>query len=363
MKGTGRAEARIPVTVRVLAGNLPPLDFPTGLFFSAIPVPRPLLPDDATYWRLTGRLLDRLAQAGRTCLTSGPDYALTWKGGAAVWEGADAVRVIRMARERGPVLAVVNYGGFDRGLRDFTPPPGMAAGPALAEAGRAWLAFEKANGLPPHYVYAYDEPGVEDDFLPIWPRLAALEAAHLRTIGFTSIEDPVHADANHLRLLRETFAPAFNEHTPATLAAVTALGHEPWVYNNGLGRYEQGVHQWRNRKAGMAGRLDWIGAIVQGFQFDALDAREPDPSCFYVHATLGVLVAPRYVGLCEGTLDARLLFELERRAAAGRGAWVPKARALLDSLLARPYRTPMADAELTALRSAVLDLLEAAAKD
>ncbi len=354
------SKKEIPLTISVMPGSLPPFDFPLGLFFSGVPVPAELLNGSGEYWRLSGQLLDWLAASGRTMLTGGPNYRVRWKNGKARYEGKDCVRLLAMARRRGLDAAVSGYGGFSLGLgpRGFPPQPGMSDEQIVREMHRAWQAFQILNGLPQHYVYSYDEPGTPEDFAPIEKRLKLYREAGFKTIGYTSMADPESADENHRMLARETYAPAFNGHSPKTLAYVRRLGNEPWIYNNGLERYYQGVHLWRNRKAGAAGRVEWIAAIIQGFQYDTLDGREPDPSCFFIHSKLGVLFAPRFLDLCEGAFDAKLLFELERKAklnadtAAAAGAF-----GLLSELESLPYREALVEHELDEIRSRALALL------
>jgi hypothetical protein len=157
-------------------------------------------------------------------------------------------------------------------------------------------------------------------------------------------------------LARRTHAPAVNLHSPQTLQHIRGLGNEPWIYNNGLGRTASGIDLWRAHRHGAAGRLQWIGAIIQGYQFDTLDSREPDPSCFFVHNTLGILIAPRYLASIEGGLDARLLFELERRARQG-GEAAKKIQALFAEIESQPYRQECSWPDLDAFRLRMLGLL------
>ncbi len=330
------------IKLEVVPGRLPPLDWPVGLFFSGVPIPRPLLPDDA-YWRLTEELFRLLAQGGKTMLTSGPDYQ--WVGNG--FEGDEAIRYLRLAARYGLDQKVIGYGGFD-----------LRCDPSDPASGRAWEAFRRVNGLPEHYLNTYDEPSLPKDFPPAFDRLLKRKAAGFKTIGWTSVADPGKTDENHTRLVRESHAAAFNIHSPETLRWANQMGVEAWVYNNGLSRYSQGLHLWRNRREGARGRVDWIASIVQGFQFDALDSREPDLSCFYFHRRLGVLPAPRYLGVVEGSFDARLLSELELRAHhKPRAAWSRKVRQLFAELEARPYRTPIPWSEQAALRTRMIRLL------
>lgn len=338
------AGIRTPLVINVLAGTLPHLDWPTGLFFSGIPVPRHLLTDQ-DYWRLSEDLFRLLEQGSKTMLTAGPDYRLT----PSKVEGADAVRYLKLAANYGLDRKVVTYGGF--GMHGDLNDPAV---------GRAWEAFRTANGLPEHYVNAFDEPSLAQDFPPIEAKLRKMRAAGFKTIGWTSVSEPSKADSNHRMLVRESHAAAFNLHSPATLKWANQLGNEAWVYNNGLSRYDQGIHLWRNRRAGANGRVDWIASIVQGFQYDAMDSREPDLSCFYFHKKHGVLIAPRFLGVLEGGIDARLLSELERRAKKDASA-PPAARinALLNEIESQPYRKELSLQELEKLRERMLVLFGA----
>lgn len=350
-------EASVPLSIQVHPGTLPPIDMPSGLFYSGVPVPKDLIGDDA-YWKLTASMMHQMRRASLTMVTGGPDYSLKWDGPRATYSGADCVKLLRMAREYGLDQKVTSYGGFAMtvGRPSVKPAAGFTLPQTYAELHRAWDSFRSANNLPEHLVNTYDEPGTPDEFAPLGERLRLLRDAGFKTIGFTSMADPQKADENHKMLAKLTHSPAVNLHSPETLACIRSLGNEPWIYNNGLGRPASGVDLWRARRAGAAGRLQWIGAIIQGYQFDALDSREPDPSCFFVHKTLGVLVAPRYLGSIEGGFDARLLFELERRAKQGSAA-AQKITALFAEIESRPYRQERTWEELDALRLRMLELL------
>jgi hypothetical protein len=335
---------KVPFSLEVLPGRLPGLDWPVGLFFSGVPVPRGVIGEQA-YWRLSEDLFRLLERGSRTMLTAGPGYQLSPAG----VEGGDAVRYLRLASKCGLDRKVVTYGGFA-----FN---GDLGNPAV---GRAWEAFRAANSLPEHYISAYDEPSLASDFPPVFERLTRYRLAGFKTIGWTSVQDPSRADENHVKLVRNSRAAAFNGHTPETLKWANGMGVEAWVYNNGLSRYDQGVHLWRNRRAGARGRVDWIASIVQGYQFDAMDGREPDLSCFYFHSRHGVLPAPRYLGVVEGGFDARLLSELERLSAAEAGSqWSARVSALFSEIESAPYRSSMEWVQMESIRERMLELLRA----
>lgn len=349
---------RIAVQVEVHAGALPAVGIPTGLFFSGVPVPKQLI-GEALYWSLTEEMLRQLAIGGRTMVTGGPSWQVRWEGDKPVWSGDDCLKLLKLARKYGVDRKIVNYGGFDTGMRDVRPHGNLSAEETAKALFVAWEEFRKANDVPEQYIYSYDEPGTPENFAPLAPRLKLLKNSGWKTIGFTSVTNPNTADDNHKMLMTETWAPAFNLHTEATLKWVRAQGGEPWVYNNGLSRYHEGIHLWRNHRAGAGGRVDWIAAIIQGYQFDTLDSREIDPSCFFFHEKFGVMVTPKFMGVCEGGFDARLLWELERRLETKKGTpGAQKIAALFQEIEAQPYRKEIAWEAMETLRTRMIALLD-----
>ena len=103
------------------------------------------------------------------------------------------------------------------------------------------------------------------------------------------------------------------------------------------------------------------GGPYAGFQFDTLDSREIDPSCFFFHEKFGVMVTPKFMGVCEGGFDARLLWELERRAAAKPGTpGTKKIEALFQEIEAKPYgkRNTTTWDDMEALRVKMIALMD-----
>jgi len=340
--GENNHTARVPLSLEVVPGELPPIDWPVGLFFSGVSVPRSLISDE-TYWKLSEDLFRLLRMGSKTMLTAGPGFTVTPDGVRA----DDALKYLRIAKRYGLTRRMVNYGGLGIG--------GSVTDPAIY---RSWEKWRKANNVPDIYLNTFDEPSLASQFAPIERKLKARRAAGFRTIGWTSMRDPDKADENHKMLVRESHAAAFNLHTPKTLKWANSIGNEAWIYNNGLSRYHQGVHLWRNRRSGANGRIDWICSIVQGYQFDALDSREPDLSCVYFHKELGVLPAPRFLGVCEGGFDARLLHELERRLKKDpSGPKAAEIKRLFDELESKPYRQALPWDELERLRDRMIGLM------
>lgn len=360
----GNAVKSIPIALKVSAGTVPLADMSIGLFFSGVTIPKSVLGEQA-YWQLTESLLQQLHRGSFTMVTGGPNFQIKWEGNTPVVSGDDAVKFLTMAKKYGLARIMTNYGGLYLWQGRGAPTvPGMSEADALSALFKAWEAFRAKNGLPDYLVYCYDEPGTDSEFAPVGASLKALRAAGFKTIGYTSMGSPDEVNDNHKMLAKETTNPAFNGHSPATLKYVRDLGNEPWIYNNGLNRMGIGVHLWRNHRYGAGGRIDWIGSIIQGFQYDALDSREPDLSCFYFHKSQGVLITPLFAGALEGGVDARLLFELERRAAAKPDQpAAAKILALFKSIEDRPYgRGGMDWSALENLRGQMLGLMEESSK-
>lgn len=359
--GTGNSvySVDVPISVQVHTVKLPPLDFPSALFYSGVQMAKESLGEDL-YWKLSEDMLRQMQRASFTFVTGGPSFELTWNGNTPQYSGEDALKWMEMARKYGLDRKIVNYGGLHIGIGrgSFEAHGNMSPEQTAKAIFEAWDRFRKEHNLPEYYINSYDEPGTPAEFGNVEAFLKLMRQAGFKTIGWTSMRDPDSADENHKMLARETIAPAFNIHTPRTLQYVKELGNEPWIYNQGLDRSSSGVSLFQSYRAGAMGRVQWIAAIIQGFQYDALDSREPDLSCFYFHSELGVLLAPRFLGTIEGGIDARLLFELERRVKAG-SPNAQQINALLKEIESRPYRRGMGWAELDDLRMKMLDLLQA----
>jgi len=302
----GGSEVTVPIKARIVPADLETIPIPVGLFMNALPVDPKFL-DSETWWRLQESLLKEQMAAGLTALSGGPgiQYQLVNQGGKMEFRDGTALRYVRMAQKYGTVKAVVAYGGFFGGMRNTRYDP-----KAYTDA---WMSYEKANRLPPHFANAYDEPSTAPEKKRVLGYLQGYTKAGLRTMGFTSWHgnDPLWT-----QIADNTYAPAFNIHTAENLQQLKAKGRHPWVYNNGKGRLGMGLRIWRSMKLGAEGRMEWIGLFTQGFAFYNLDGREPSKSNFLVHSELGVLKTPLWLSNREGLLDLRLRLTLEKLAQA-----------------------------------------------
>jgi hypothetical protein len=335
------ASVDVPVRLRVFAVELPPIPIPVALFMNALPF-GPEAVGEAGFWELTAAMLDEQARAGLTAVTGGPGLKLHLhrRDGAITISGDRALRFLALARAQNMARAVVSYGGF------WDPLGGPRWGDPAAFAA-AWRAFAAERGLPPMFFDAYDEPATPDELDAAVSVAGAFTRAGLFTMGFVT---RLQGGGRREDLIAATYAPALHAHTLDDLRALSRRGQHPWVYNGGLDRRSLGLDLFRDLRAGAEGRLEWIGAITQGFAFDNLDGREPGAGAWVVHDRLGPMPTPRWLAAREGLLDLRIRLALEKAVPAGDPS--------LDLWPASPQgddRASWTDAALDAARRVMLE--------
>lgn len=293
--------AEVPVTIDVVPAVLPPLPIPVGLFMSALPFAPDAVGEDR-WWQLQEAILAAEGEAGLNTPTGGPglEYTMSKTTDGYAFTGDRALRYLALARKYGLDAAVVGYSGFLPSIKHERPD--------AASFQRSWSAFETDHHLPPHYLYAYDEPSTDEELAATAAYLGPFHAAGVRTIGFFS-----GAEGPRFRpVLDATFAPAVSAHTPDLVRTWLVQRKHFFLYNRGVSRLSMGADLVTQIHLGVAGRLEWIGLYTQGFAFDDLDAREPSYGMFVVHDKLGVLPTPRWLSLREGLFDARVRLALEK---------------------------------------------------
>lgn len=306
--------AELPLTLQVFAVDLPPLPIPTGVFMSALPFGPDALSEER-WWQLQESLLRAEGEAGLNTPTGGPglDFTRSDAPDGYSFSGERALRYLALAKKYGLDRAVVCYSGFLPSIKHTRPD--------AARFQRSWTAFEAAHGLPPHYLYSYDEPSTDDELATVAAYLGPFHTAGVRTIGFFS-----SAEGERFRaVLDNTFAPAVSGHTPTLLKGWLATGKPVFLYNRGVGRLSMGSDLFHMIRLGVAGRLEWTGLYTQGFAFDDLDGREPSYGLFVVHDRLGALATPRWLSLREGLLDARIELALARATSTAQAPNAPPA--------------------------------------
>jgi hypothetical protein len=305
----GQALAELPLVIEVVPVELPAVPVPVGLFMSGLPF-GPEAVGEERWWRLQEDLLATMAEAGLDTVTGGVglEYKLSESGGEITFSGERALRYLALAKKYGLDRAVVSYSGFLPSIKHRQPD--------AARFQAAWSRFEAEHGLPPHYLYSYDEPGAPEELAKVASHLGPFTAAGARTIGFLSRAD----EERFTPILDATFAPAVSGHSEEALRRWVGEKRRVFLYNRGTTRLSMGADLHRQIRLGAAGRLEWIGVYTQGFAFHDLDGREPSYGMFVVHDRLGVLPTPRWLSLREGLLDARIRLALDGVLAPGEAA-------------------------------------------
>ena len=304
-----QALAELPLVIEVVPVELPAVPIPVGLFMSGLPF-GPEAVGEERWWRLQEDLLATMAEAGLDTVTGGLglEYNLSESGGDITFSGERALRYLALAKRHGLDRAVVSYSGFLPSIKHRQPD--------AARFQAAWSRFEAEHGLPPHYLYSYDEPGAPEELAKVAGYLGPFTAAGARTIGFLSRAD----EERFTPILDATFAPAVSGHSEEALRRWVGEERRVFLYNRGTTRLSMGADLHRQIRLGAAGRLEWIGVYTQGFAFHDLDGREPSYGMFVVHDRLGVLPTPRWLSLREGLLDAQIRLALDRVLSPGEAA-------------------------------------------
>lgn len=345
-KSTKSILKTIDLKLRVLQGKLDTIPVFTGLWGSKVSVPKQLVGEES-YWMLYETMVQYLQKAHKTACVGGPDFNVTWDGDAPTIQGGDGLKAIKIAQKYAVADAIIDYGGYHLNGADTQA--------KLNNLYKVFTTFQKEHNLPVFYKYLYDEPSSYQDFKDFRvaiKKVKAHNAAGFNTYGCSSLsreDGPITGVPKDLFSL--STATAVNLHSPGGMTRLKDLGTIPMIYNNGLDRYGQGVHLYRAVSLGARSKVDWIATIIQGFQYDMLDGREPDHSVFYFHDKHGVLFSPSYLGLTEGAFDAMVLFTLSAKAND------PKIKAFLSKIEAEPYREKLPDAEMQNLRLEGLKLL------
>jgi len=330
----------VPLKFTLASVVLPEIPIPVGVFKNSLSFEKKDC-DEATWWRLQESLLKEEIRAGLNALSGGPDLEYRIEGNEI--KGENAIRYIKLAQKYGTIRAIVPYGGFLPRASDL--------GPRMKDLAPKLKAFEEANGLPPTFVYSYDEPTTEEQRLAVMKHLVPATESGLKTIGYTSSH---FNDPQWVKMMESTYAPAVNIHTAEDIKKIKAAGKHPWVYNNGRDRYGFGIHLWREIQLGVEGRMDWIGVFTQGFAFNNLDGREPSYPCFLIHKERGVLKTASWLSGREGLLDLRIRLALEKFA--------PKDDPVLKLWSVDGYKTEVdqkkwSDVELDTTRAAMIKRL------
>lgn len=369
--------AEVPVTFRVRAGTLDPVDIPVGPWGHTISVPWPAGdPAAATQnEELTARSLRKMRAYGFTACSGIPTIAYRgFQAGRPVLDFGAADAQMKMAKDLG-FLAVVSYGG---GVSGFNAYYQDAA--AMQAAGfKDYAAFVKAvytavqehaeqAGWIPVYYNLGDEP-LGDDLVRAAENAEAYRKAFPQGPPFftaaSSFTGNSAADP-HFRLSKAVHVADWNLHDEAAVALVRGAGGG-WAFYNGGNRWTFGTYLYKAAKQfDMKFRVSWHWNCVAGDPYYALDCREDDYAWCNSTPDGQLIPAVHFEQLREGLDDYRRLVTLARLAAARPGAPPAQAaEALLQQRLAafrlgqRDHDALFGPADWTTFRRQLDDALEA----
>ncbi|MGA2033717.1 MAG: hypothetical protein ABSG68_15800 [Thermoguttaceae bacterium] len=346
IRPAGGAEQSLPVSLRVRAGTLDPVDIPAGPWGYTIGTPWP--EDDpaaAAFNRETAlKSLRKMREYGFTVCSGFPNIAYRgFQHGEPVLDFTVADVQMKRAKDLG-FLAAISYGGGISGFDAYYQDPG-----AMKEAGFSdYAAFIKAvygavqkhadaQGWIPVYYNLGDEP-IGDDLV----RSAENAAAYRRAFPkgppyFTAASSFAGKDRKdpHLRLGQALHVVNWNLHDEDSVGLIHELGGD-WAFYNGGDRWTFGDYMYKAAKQfGMKFRITWHWNAAAGDPYYALDCREDDYCWCNVSPDGRLIPAVVFERTRAGLDDYRRLITLARLVRQKQGTPAAAAgQALLDGRMA-----------------------------
>jgi len=326
LKSTDGQSETIPVSMRIFATPLDPLDVPAGPWGSSLSLPW-YASDLGDYDReMFKKSLAKMREYGCTTFSGIPTIRISeWKDRKPIIDFTQADREMADALSAGFTKVVVNYnggiGGFDNYHFDVA---------AMKAAGFTdYVAFlravltvvgdhaKAANWLPVAYNLC-DEPQSDDAKIAAENARAWRQAAPagMLTTGATSVQSPAPDDP-HLALAKALRAPNLNGHDDAAITAIKGAGNE-WAFYNGGNRWTFGTYMFKCAKEyGMAFRLSWHWNVAAGDPYYALDSREDDYAWVATNAHRDLIPTIHFErDIREGIDDYRYMLTLSRLISA-----------------------------------------------
>jgi hypothetical protein len=336
-------KAELPVEFTVCNGTLDAIDIPAGPWGYNIDIP--WVGDDpkTAKWNdeLARKSLAKLREYGFTSFSGMPVVA--YKGfadGKPQFDFSAGDAQMKMAREAGFTMAVVNYTAFSGLNLYFEDAEAMKAAGFTDYSEFIKAVFsavekhaEEANWLPVYWNLG-DEP-VGDNV----DRAAENAAAYRKAFpsgpplftAATSFEgnDPANP---HFKFAKEPHVANLNGHDEAGLALLHKAGSD-WAFYNGGNRWTFGTYMYKAVKEfGMKFRLAWHWNNVAGDPYYALDCREDDYAWCNTSPDGRLIPSIDFERLREGLTDYRMMLTLARLAKEKKGT---PAAAEADKLIAQ----------------------------
>lgn len=370
----------VPVSVRVRAGTLDPVDVPAGPWGYAIGVPWQEGDPEAAAFndRLSLESLRKMRAYGCTSFSGVPTIAYGgFKDGKPVLDFTRADAQMKTAKELG-FLAVVGYGAGVSGLNAYyqdTAQMEAAGFKDYAAFVRAVYAevqrHAAANGWLPVYYNLGDEP-IGDDLVRSAENAEAYRKAFPQGPPFFTAASSFTGENRqdpHFRLSKAVHVANWNLHDEAAVRLLHEAGGA-WAFYNGGNRWTFGDYMYKAaRQFGMKFRLSWHWNAAAGDPYYALDCREDDYAWCSASPDGTLLPAIHFEQVREGLDDYRRLVTLARlaRAKAGSPAAAAAEKLIADRLGAfklgqREHDPLFGPADWQTFRTKVDDAIEALRK-
>ncbi len=333
------------ISLRVHPGALDPLDVPAGPWGHTIDIP---WFDDDEQTRLWNKALSEvslstLERSGFTTFSGMPSVRLEgWEGGRPVLDFERADAQMKLAKEAGFHMPIVNYnrlGGFelygvDEGALRAS---GLRSYPRLVRRLFEDIdAHARKKGWLKVYWNLGDEPigsAIERSIKNVrayrdaFPKAGPIPF----TIATSYTSSGPFSDSKHFELAKLVDLANLAAHDEKAVRRLRQKDVD-WGFYNGGTRWTFGVYMYRAAKRfGMKMRLDWHWNISAGDPFYPLDCREDDYA--WAQSTPEGVLMPsvRFEReLREGIEDYRMLLTVDRLAREKKDV---EAKKLIDSIV------------------------------
>ncbi len=313
----------LPLSVRLYATPLDPLDVAAGPWGSSLSLP--WYDDDLGDYRreMFRKSLARMRAYGCTTFSGIPTLVLRgWKGKEPEIDFRQADQEMQDARTLGFHSVVINYNGGIQGFNNYT----------IDEAAMKTAGFDNYVAYLRAILTAVDAHAKQAGWLPVAYNLcdepigdAAKEAAanarawreaappDIITTGATSIDSATSPNDPHIELSRALRVANLNGHDEPALRALKENGGQ-WAFYNGGNRWTFGVYMFKcAQQYGMKWRLDWYWNAAAGDPYYALDCREDDYAWVVTNAQRELIPTLHFEReIREGIDDYRYMLTLTR---------------------------------------------------
>ncbi len=316
---------RLPLAFTVMPGTLDEADVPAGPWGHTINTPWYADDPAARDWndKMARKSLRKLREAGFTSFSGMP--VVTYRGfrdGRPVFDFTQADAQMKMAREAGFSMPIINYARFN-GLNLYYKDTRAMEAAGFSDYSEFIRALfqplqehaEKAGWLPVYWNLG-DEPIGDDLFASIDNARAYTRAFPDGPPYFTLATSVRTADPDepHQQLASSVHMANVNIHSEDAVRLIGDSGRD-WAFYNGANRWTYGIYMYKAvREFDMKMRLTWHWNIVAGDPYYALDCREDDYAWHNSCPDGRLIPSLMFERNREGLYDYRMLITIERLA-------------------------------------------------